>query len=99
MKKFILGLVCGLLIVSACAMSKRSQRLVSPVDQSMIHWYMCTKEMTPDYQGKACLVECQDRLKADGSCTKDEYKYIVKDIKENHEFFSKFIIVPADQFF
>jgi len=84
----------------ACSMSKKSARLLSPVEPSALHWYMCTeKACGTDYQGKAFLVECVVELNRDGTCKEKKghpkFKYTVRDIKENHDFFQHMVLVPS----
>lgn len=85
------------LIVSAksCAMGARQKRLITPIDQSKSVWEFCTPKMIKEYKGKLCLVVCEIELKTDGSCKKDQFKYIIKDLKEDHDFFmNKHVVVP-----
>ena len=98
MKTFLIVFLAMVTAV-ACSMGGRSARLRSKVDQRKIFWYNCNKEMTPDFKGKFCLVTCEIKLLKNGSCKKNKYKYIVKDHKENHEFFNGFVMVPANYLF
>lgn len=109
MKNYTAGfLTCFFLItvlVTACAMGgksirKRKKRLIAPIDQSKTPWEFCTPKMIPDYKGKMCLVECELKLKKDGTCKKNKYKYIPKVLKDEHEFFmDKFIAVPEGYYY
>ena len=101
MKVFILAFL-GVLAGVACSHGSRPFRLAQNVDNSRIHWYFCTeKACGADYKGKAFLTHCAIELEKNGECKekkdKPKYRYEIKDIKENHEFFAHMIIVPADQ--
>jgi hypothetical protein len=102
---FYLASIALIISFMACSMGGRSTRLRVPVDEHEIYWYPCTKEMTKDwtdkeYEGKFCLVECVGKLKKDGTCSKDEYKYPFKEFKKNHKFFEgRYILIRQDQVF
>jgi len=112
MKKFIAGIMVGL-IITACAMGGKSSRLKAPMDPSKTPWDWCTPEMivtgnaffsdgkkATNHKGNLCLIKCELKLKADGSCKKDKYKYAVKEAKKDHDFFmNKFICVPENTYY
>lgn len=85
----------------ACSHGGRSFRLGQPVDNSRIHWYFCTeKACGPDYRGKVFITHCIFDLKKNGDCEEkkgQKYRYEIKDLKENHDFFAHMIVVPSDQ--
>jgi len=97
--KIFLIILLALTASIACSMSKRSRRLITPVDEKLVHWWPCNEKMVKDWRGKFCLVKCAIKLKKDGSCKDDKYLYIAKDFKENHEFFSGHVLMPQDRAF
>ena len=100
MKNLFIGMLIGVTIYSCSSMGGKSINVRGEVEKSLLPWDFCTPEMVSDYKGKLCLVECEIDLKKDGSCKKDKYKYVSKDLKENHEFFmNKYIAIREEQYY
>ena len=93
MKTFLIVFL-ALISAVACSMAGKSRRLTSEVDISKLHWYPCTSKMVPAWRGKLCLVDCEIKLKKDGTCKKGKYKYTVKNFHDEHEFFSNMYMTP-----
>ena len=113
MKNYIWGMITILIISVACAMGGKSKRLTSAIDQGKTPWEFCTPAMIEsgnaffsdgakvlNHKGNLCLIECALKLKKDGTCKKDKYKYPVKNLKVDHDFFmNKYIATPESEFY
>ena len=106
MRNFITGLLIGVTILACSAMGGKSikkgrkDRLVTPIDDAKTPWEFCTPKMVSNYRGKLCLVQCELKLEKDGTCKKDKYKYVSKDLKAEHGYFmNRYIAVPENGYY
>lgn len=106
-KSFLIGILVSVSIL-ACSMGSKPRRLIKEVDHSKMPWEWCLPEMiksgkaffedgtkVENHKGNLCLVECEKKLKKDGTCEDDLYKYPAKNAEKDHDFFmGKFINIP-----